>query len=44
VPCTGYPTPGVVNAKTGEVLLADAYDEMSQDKNGGYFQGWISKC
>lgn len=29
IPCTGYPTPGWINAKTGEVLLADAYDGMA---------------
>ena len=29
VPCTGYPTPGWVNAKTGAVLKADAFDELA---------------
>jgi len=27
IPCTGYPTPGFVNAKTGAVLNADAYSD-----------------
>jgi hypothetical protein len=27
--CTGYPTPGIVNAQTGEVLEADAYGVFS---------------
>ena len=27
IPCTGYPTPAIVNAKTGEILSADAFDE-----------------
>ena len=28
VPCTGYPTPGIINAKTGEVYEADAWNIM----------------
>ena len=27
VPCGGYPTPGFVCARTGKVLIADAFDE-----------------
>ena len=26
-PCS-YPTPGIVNAKTGEVIVADCYDNV----------------
>jgi len=31
VPCTGYPTPGFCDAKTGKVIIADAFDENWQD-------------
>jgi hypothetical protein len=45
VPCTGYPTPGVVDAKTGNVLNADAFDEMGggmQDP-AKLLEGWLTK-
>ena len=29
VPCTGYPTPGIINGTTGEVLDADAFGKVS---------------
>jgi len=29
VPCTGYPTPGIVNGRTGEVIKEDAFGEIT---------------
>jgi hypothetical protein len=45
VPCTGYPTPGVVNAKTGKVINADAFDEMGQGMGNGaaLLEGWLAQ-
>lgn len=31
IPCTGYPTPGLVKVATGEVLNADAYTWFNQN-------------
>ena len=28
VPCTGYPTPGVINAATGAVIDADCFGKV----------------
>lgn len=39
VPCTGYPTPGIVNAKTGAVLDPDAFGKVTLDS----LKGWISE-
>ena len=39
VPCTGYPTPGVVK-KDGEVLEADAFGKVD-DNN---IEAWLAKC
>lgn len=30
VPCTGYPTPGVVNGTTGDVIDADVFGKVDQ--------------
>lgn len=38
VPCTGYPTPGVVNAKTGAVLDPDVFGKVTLDS----LKGWIA--
>jgi hypothetical protein len=40
VPCTGYPTPGVINAKTGAVIDADAWGKVD-DTN---FAAWVAAC
>jgi len=29
VPCTGYPTPGIINGKTGAVIDPDAFGKVS---------------
>ena len=39
VPCTGYPTPGVVNGATGEVLDADCFGKVD-DAN---YADWLGK-
>ena len=38
VPCTGYPTPGVINTKTGAVIEADAWGKVD-DTN---FKSWMA--
>ena len=30
IPCTGYPTPGVVNGTTGDVIDADVFGKVDQ--------------
>ena len=40
VPCTGYPTPGVVNGATGAVIDADVFGKVSADS----FKEWSAKC
>jgi hypothetical protein len=40
IPCTGYPTPGVINAKTGAVIEADAWGKVDEAN----FQKWLSQC
>jgi len=39
---TGYPTPGIINAKTGAVIVADAYD--SWNNNPSMLEGWLAQC
>jgi len=39
VPCTGYPTPGIVNATTGEVIDPDAFGKVDQAN----FEQWMSR-
>ena len=45
VPCTGYPTPGIVDAKSGNVISADAFDEMGGGMNDAdkLLAGWVSQ-
>ncbi len=31
VPCTGYPTPGVINGETGAVIDADVFGKVNAD-------------
>ena len=38
IPCTGYPTPGVINGATGEVIEADAFGKVDQDN----YEQWLS--
>lgn len=40
VPCTGYPTPGIVNAKTGKTIDADAFGKTSSEN----FDRWLAAC
>ena len=39
VPCTGYPTPGIINGTTGEVLDADAFGKVTEAS----MNEWLSK-
>ena len=39
IPCTGYPTPGVLNGSTGEVIVADAFGKV--DNNN--YQQWLQR-
>ena len=39
VPCTGYPTPGIINGVTGEVFDADAFGKVSEDS----MNAWLAK-
>ena len=39
IPCTGYPTPGIVNGATGEVINADAFGHVD---DANYAQ-WMAK-
>jgi hypothetical protein len=41
IPCTGYPTPGIINAQTGAVLKADAFDD-NWDEN--LINEYLSQC
>jgi hypothetical protein len=41
VPCTGYPTPGFLNAKSGAVLNADAFDETW---NSSLLEKYLAMC
>ena len=39
IPCTGYPTPGVVSTKTGKVLAEDAYNGWN--KSTSMLDQWL---
>ena len=39
IPCTGYPTPGVINGSTGAVIIADAFGKVTE----GSLQEWLDK-
>ena len=39
VPCTGYPTPGIINGTTGDVIDADCFGKVNQSN----YEDWISK-
>ena len=39
IPCTGYPTPGVLNGKTGAVISADVFGKV----NEGSLDEWIAQ-
>ena len=38
IPCTGYPTPGVINGATGAVIEADAFGKV----NAGSLDQWMA--
>ena len=38
IPCTGYPTPGIINAATGAVIEADAFGKVSEE----HYQQWLA--
>lgn len=40
VPCTGYPTPGVINGKTGDVINADVFGKVEE----GSLAEWLAAC
>ena len=40
IPCTGYPTPGIINAATGDVIEADAFGKVSDE----HYQQWMAAC
>eukprot|EP00356_Strombidium_inclinatum_P011071 CAMPEP_0170495468 /NCGR_PEP_ID=MMETSP0208-20121228/16047_1 /TAXON_ID=197538 /ORGANISM="Strombidium inclinatum, Strain S3" /LENGTH=61 /DNA_ID=CAMNT_0010771701 /DNA_START=172 /DNA_END=357 /DNA_ORIENTATION=- len=40
VPCTGYPTPGVVSGKSGAVIAADVFGKVNNDS----LQAWLSQA
>jgi hypothetical protein len=40
IPCTGYPTPGIISAMDGRVILADAYDTWTNQAS--MLQTWLS--
>ena len=40
IPCTAYPTPGIINGKTGEVITYDAQGNMDNSD----FQSWLSRA
>ncbi len=31
VPCKGYPTPGIIDGKTGAVIVADVFEKLYKD-------------
>jgi hypothetical protein len=39
IPCTGYPTPGVLNGTTGDVIEADAFGKVNDDA----LKTWLTK-
>ena len=38
IPCTGYPTPGVISGKDGKVIIADAFGKVTEAS----VQEWLS--
>jgi len=38
VPCTGYPTPGVINSKTGQVIDPDVFGKVTLES----LRAWIA--
>ena len=38
IPCTGYPTPGIINGSTGAVIEADAFGKVSEE----HYQQWLA--
>ena len=40
IPCTGYPTPGVVNGSTGAVIEPDAFGKVNENS----IVEWSAKC
>ena len=40
VPCTGYPTPGIINLKDGNVLEPDAFGKVSKET----LTQWLGLC
>ncbi len=40
VPCTGYPTPGVINGLTGAVIDPDVFGKVVMES----LAGWLANC
>ena len=40
IPCTGYPTPGVINGATGAVIEPDAFGKVNENS----VAEWSAKC
>lgn len=40
IPCKHYPLPGVINAKTGDVIVENAWGKVEE----GSLQGWLDQC
>ncbi len=40
VPCTGYPTPGVINVQTGAVIDANFFGKVVMES----LAEWLAKC
>jgi len=38
IPCTGYPTPGVLNGSTGAIITADAFGKVDEAN----YQQWLT--
>lgn len=38
IPCGGYPTPGVVNAKTGKVIHPDVFEQLTKEN----IMSWVA--
>ena len=36
IPCTGYPTPGIINGTTGDVIDADIFGKVSLESMTAY--------
>jgi len=39
IPCTGYPTPGIVNGSNGDIIVEDAFGKVD-DNN---YRQWLAK-